>query len=67
MPGLRRMKVFTYELSIEHDQFQNLDWYTGKVKDFLIWIGFIDGVLIVFWAIVATCERKPNKPKSVTA
>jgi hypothetical protein len=62
--GLGEIQVSTYDLSIEREQFQNLHWYTGDVKDFLIWLVPLDVVLIMLWAIIAVSKNKSGRPAS---
>lgn len=62
--GLGEIQVATYDLSLEREQFQYLHWYTGDVKDYLIWVVPIDIIMIVVWAIVAGFKNNPNKPMS---
>lgn len=62
--GLGEIQVSTYDLSLEREQFQNLHWYTGDVKDFLIWLVPLDVVLVVLWAIIAGFKNKSSKPDS---
>jgi hypothetical protein len=61
--GLGEIQVSTYDLSLEREQFQYLHWYTGDVKDFLIWLVPLDVVLIILWAIVAGFKNKPGRPE----
>jgi hypothetical protein len=61
--GHGTIQVSTYDLSLEREQFQNLHWYTGDVKDFLIWLVPLDVVLIILWAIVAGFKNKPGRPE----
>jgi hypothetical protein len=62
--GLGRIQVSTYDLSLEREQFQYLHWYTGYVKDVLIWAVPLDIVLIVVFAVVALFKNKPGRPVS---
>jgi len=62
--GLGRIQVSTYDLAIEREQFQNLHWYTGDVKDFLIWLVPLDVVLIFLCAILAAFKNKFSNPDS---
>jgi len=59
--GLREIQVSTYDLSLEREQFQKLHWYTGEVKDYLIWVVPLDIVLSIFWAIVALFKNKSGR------
>jgi uncharacterized membrane protein len=56
--GLGTIQVSTYDIALEREQFQSLHWYTGDVKDFLIWLVPLDVVLIFLWAIVAAFKNK---------
>ena len=60
--GLGKIQVSTYDLSLEREQFQSLHWYTGDVKDFVIWLVPLDIVLIVLWAIIAVFKNKSGRP-----
>jgi len=51
--GLRTIQIATYDLAIVYEQFQNLHWYAGDVKDHLIWLVPLDIILILVWAVVA--------------
>jgi uncharacterized membrane protein len=62
--GLGEIQVSTYDLSLEREQFQNLHWYTGDLKDFLIWALPLDVILIVVWAIIAVFKNKSGRPLS---
>jgi uncharacterized membrane protein len=62
--GLGEIQVSTYDLSLEREQFQYLHWYTGDIKDFLIWFVPLDALLIVLWAIVALFKNKSGRPDS---
>ena len=59
--GLRMIQVSTYDIALEREQFQYLHFYTGDVKDFLIWLVPLDVVLIVIWAIIAVIKNKPSR------
>jgi hypothetical protein len=61
--GHGTIQVSTYDLSLEREQFQNLHWYTGDVKDFLIWLVPLDIVLIVLWAIISVFKNKSGRPE----
>jgi hypothetical protein len=62
--ALGEIQVSTYDLSLEREQFQNLHWYTGNVKDFLIWFVPLDVFLIILWAIIAVFKGKSARPAS---
>jgi hypothetical protein len=62
--GLGEIQRSTYDLSLEREQFQYLHWYTGDIKDFLIWFVPLDALLIVLWAIIAAFKNKPNSSAS---
>jgi len=64
--GLGEIQRSTYDLSIEREQFQDLHWYAGDVKDYLIWIVLLDLVLIGVWAIIASFKKKPTGPGALT-
>jgi hypothetical protein len=59
--GLEQIQVFTYDLDIEHGQFQYLHWYMLEVRDYLIWAVPLDVVLIVLWAVVAALKNKSGR------
>lgn len=52
----------TYDLALERDQFQYLHFYSGRVKDFLIWTIPLDALLIVVWAAIAALKNKTGAP-----
>ncbi len=62
--GLGEIQRSTHDLSLEREQFQSLHWYTGDVKDFLIWLVPLDAFLIVLWAIVALFKNESSRPDS---
>jgi hypothetical protein len=62
--GLGEIQVSTYDLAIEREQFQYLHWYTGHIKDYLIWLVPLDIILIAFGAIVAIVNNKSSRPES---
>ena len=59
--GLRKIQVSTYDIALEREQFQHLHWYTGDVKDILIWAVPINIVLIFLWTMVAICKNESSK------
>lgn len=52
----------TYDLALERDQFQYLHFYTGRVKDALIWAIPLDALLILVWAAIAVLKSKTGTP-----
>jgi hypothetical protein len=60
--GLHKIQISTYDLSIEREQFQSLNFYTGEVKDRLIWLVPLNVALILIWGVVAIFNRKSGKP-----
>jgi heme/copper-type cytochrome/quinol oxidase subunit 2 len=62
--GLGVIQVSTYDLSLEREQFQYLHWYSGDVKDHLIWLVPLDIILILVWAVVAACKETSSGPNS---
>lgn len=59
--GLRKIQVSTYDIALEREQFQYLHWYTGYVKDILIWAVPLDIVLIFLWTMVAVCKSESSR------
>jgi hypothetical protein len=58
---LRKIQVSTYDIALEREQFQYLHWYTGDVKDILIWTVPLDIILIFLWAMVAICKNESSR------
>jgi hypothetical protein len=65
--GLREIQRSTYDIAIEREQFQRLHWYTGDVKDYLIWVVPLDIIMIVVWAIVAAFKIESSRLDSKPA
>jgi hypothetical protein len=59
--GLRKIQVSTYDIALEREQSQHLHWYTGEVKDILIWAVPLDIVLILLWAMVSICKNESSR------
>jgi hypothetical protein len=62
--GLGKIQVSTYDLSIEREQFQYLHWFSGDVKDHLIWLVPLDIMLIIVWVVVAALKNETSRPDS---
>jgi hypothetical protein len=65
--GLGKIQVSTYDLSIEREQFQYLHWFSGDVKDHLIWLVPLDIMLIIVWVVVAALKNETSRPDSKPA
>ena len=61
--GLHKIQISTYNLAIEHEQFEDLHWYTGQVKDHLIWLVPLDVLLIILWAVIQASKTNQAGPR----